>query len=124
MESAGVGLARADVDRAGQVPAVIGAVAAGIEIDAVEQLLVDDRGTAEEVVQDGDPLPVQVDARVGGRRAANEELSTQEGSAVHPGQVLHHADGIVERARHVDQLVVLERAAGGGVLGARAFHHG
>src|SRR5207245_7732774 len=52
-----ISLARADVDRAGQVAPVVRAISAWVEVDPIEELLVDDRGATEEMVEDGDRLP-------------------------------------------------------------------
>ena len=122
VEALGVALAGADVDRAGQVAAVGGAVAARIEVDAVEQLLVDHRGEAEEVEEDRDAVAVEVDAGVRRRRAAHEQRPADERRAGEAGQVLHRADRVVHRAGHVDQLVVGQRAAGRRVLRLLARH--
>src|SRR5205814_3118248 len=78
MEAGGVALAGADVDGSGQVAPVHGAIAARIEVDAIEQLLVDDRGAAEEVVQLRDPVSVQIGSRVLRRAPADEQRSAEE----------------------------------------------
>src|SRR5439155_6717081 len=49
VEAGRVAFAGADVDRAGEVPSVHGSVTARIEVDPVEELLVDHRGSAEEM---------------------------------------------------------------------------
>ena len=117
-----ISLPCADVNRTGQVAPVVRAISAWVEVDAIEELLVDDRGAAEEMVEDGDSLPVEVDAGVRRRCPAHQQRAAQIRGAIHARKVLHDANGVVERPRHVDQLLVTERAAGRRVLGARPFH--
>src|SRR5439155_4791347 len=78
MEPGLIPLAGADVDGSGQVAPVHGAVAARIEVDAIEQLLVDDGGAAEEVVQLRNPVSVEIGARILRRAAADEQRSAEE----------------------------------------------
>ncbi len=116
VDAGGVALAGADVDGPGQVAPVHGAIAARIEVDAIEQLLVDDGGAAEEVVELRNPVSVEIGARILRRAPADEERSAEERRPRQAGQVLHRADGIVEAAGNVHQLVVRERAPRGGVV--------
>ena len=123
MESLRIALSRRDVDRARQVAPVVGAVPSRVEVDPVEELLVDDRGSAQEMVEDGEALPVEIDAGVGRRRPAHQERAAQERRAVQPRQILDDAKRIVERAGYVDQLLVTQRVPRRRILGPRAFHH-
>src|SRR5207244_21107 len=102
-----------DVDGTGEIAAVVGAEATRVEVDAVEQFLADHRGAAEEMVEDGNPVPVEIDAGVGRGRSAHQERAAEEGRARQPGQILYRADGIVERAGDVLQLLALQRPPGG-----------
>ena len=112
------------LDRAAQLPAEVHAGAAGIEIEPVDHLLAEHGRSLEQVVEDGDALPVDVGAGVLRLRAAHDQLATGERDARQAGQVLDHADGILLRPRHVAQLLLHDGAAGGASAVALARHGG
>src|SRR5256885_4029337 len=120
----GIGFPGSDVERGGEVSAVVGAVPAWIEVDAVDELLVDDRGPAEEVVEDRDPVAVEIGPRVLRRGPPNQEQPGPERRAREAGQGLHGPDRVVERAGNVHELLVLEGPDGGVLLRSLPLHHG
>ena len=86
-------------------------------------------GPDEEVIQQRDLVALDVDARVVGRGAADDQRAQPERRARHAGQVLHDAQRIAERARddlqlRLRQLVARHRRrrlarAHGGLVGRR-----
>src|SRR5262249_53069671 len=97
---------------------------ARVEIDAVEELGVEDRRSAEEVVEERDRVPVGEDARVVRVRAADEEEPGAERRAREARQGLEDAERIAERARYRRELTLLDGAAGDLELLALALDDG
>src|SRR6185295_18993768 len=93
-----------DVDDTAGDAAVAHAEAARVEVDAVDEARGQDRGPAEEVIEDGDAVAAHVDPRVLGRGPADDELAEAVGDARDAGEVLDDAQGIAEGAGDGGQL--------------------
>jgi hypothetical protein len=102
---------RAHVDDAAGAPPVADAVAAGQVVDGVDEVGAHDALESPQVVDDRHADAVDVDRRVLGVRAADDEHAGSERRARRAGQRLDHAHRIAERARHLPHLVDRERAA-------------
>ena len=94
----------ADVDDAGGDAAVGDAEVAGEKVDAIDQLGRQHAGPDQEVIQQRDLVALDVDARIVGRGAADDQRAQAERRARHARQVLHDAQRIAERAGDVLQL--------------------
>jgi hypothetical protein len=81
------------------------AVAAGYEVDRVDEVAVDHRAQAAVVVEPRDVHAVDVDARVLRRRAPHHELARAERGARDAGQVLDDAQHVALRAGHLRGLL-------------------
>ena len=107
-----VGLRRPELERDGG--AVVAAEPrrepAGVEVERVEHLGVEDRRPAEEVEQRWHLVAVDVDPGVVGVGAADQQEAEAERGALDAGQGLDHADRVAERAGHRAQLLALQRA--------------
>src|SRR5262249_46879982 len=97
---------------------------ARVEVDAVEELGVQDRGPAEEVVKERDRVPVDEDAAVVRVGAADEEEPGAERRAREARQALEDGQRMAERARHRRELALLEGGARGLELLALALDDG
>ncbi len=102
--------------------AVLHAEVAGVELDVADEPRRQHRGPAEEVIEDGDLVALDVDPGVAGRRAADDEEAEAERRARDAGQALQHAQRIAERAGHARELGLRERVARHGLLGRRRAH--
>jgi hypothetical protein len=101
----------AHVDDAAGAPPVADAVAAGQVVDGVDEVRAHDAFESAEVVDDRHADTVDVDGRVLGVRAADDQHARPEGRARSAGKRLDHAHRIAERAGHLPHLVDRERAA-------------
>ena len=96
----------------------------GVELDVLDEPRREDRGPAEEVIEDGDAVALDEDARVVGRGAADDEQAEAEGRARDARQVLHDAQRIAEGAGHARELGLRQRVARHGLRGRRRAHGG
>ena len=104
--------------------AVGGRKTAGIEVDAIEELGVEHRRPAQEVIDEGNPMAVDEHPAVVGVGAADQQETGDKRCAGQTGQRLNDPNGIAEGARHRGELAPLERAAGDFENLALALDHG
>ena len=113
----------ADVDDAGGGAAVIGAKAARIKRDVLEELGIDHRGQPTKVIEERNLDAVEVGARVGGVGAAHNQGAAGERRARQARQVLDDADGVAEGTRHALDLVTGQADLGDVLLGPTTTNH-
>src|SRR5262249_13120895 len=101
---------RLDADQAAQPAPVFGAVAARRQVDRFDQIGVDGRAQAADVIQGRDVDAVDDHAGLARGAAPDDELPRPEGRAPHARQVLHHLEGVALRAGDAARLF---RADGG-----------
>ena len=90
--------ARLDADETAEAASVLGAERAGDEVDARDEIGVDDGAKTAAVIERGDVDAVDVDARVARRRAPHDDLTGRDGRARNAGEVLDHLEDVALRA--------------------------
>jgi len=83
-----------DLDQAAEAATVVGAVAAGDQLDGAHQLAVDRRPEAPHVVERRDLDAVDVDLGLARGRAPHHQSARAEGAARHAREVLHHLERV------------------------------
>ena len=78
MQALRIAESRPHRDDGRELVAVEDARAAGEEIDALHRRVLEHGGPVEQVVEDGDALPVEEGAGIGGPRAAHHQLAARE----------------------------------------------
>ena len=86
--------AQLDADQAAQAAPVVGAERARRQIDRADEIRVDRRAEAADVVQRRDLDAFDVDPGLPGRRAPDDQLAGAERRAGDAGQVLHHLERV------------------------------
>ena len=119
----GEGVLGADVDDPAGGLAVADPVAAGQVVHRLDEVSVDDRPVAPEVVDDGNKDTVDVDVAVFGVCPPDDQQSGAEGSAGRPGQVLDDANGVAKGTGNPLDLLHGEGATGDVELLSAADHH-
>ena len=118
-----LGVARVNLHRAAHRVAVVGGEVSGKEIEARDDVGVDDGGERQEVKQERDLDPVHVDDGVLRRRAAHDEQPQAERRARDAGEVLDHLEHVALRARDGGELLDRDLVDGDLLALARPAHH-